>query len=43
MDRHEEHQFQEEMSKVEQVMSILNMMTSGDKSKEEMGMAFADK
>ena len=39
----EEQQFNEEMSKVEQVMSILNMMTSGDKAKEEMSLAFAEK
>ncbi|XP_062542011.1 tetratricopeptide repeat protein 12-like [Armigeres subalbatus] len=38
----DEEDFEASLSKVDEVMKILNMMTSGDKSKEEMGVAFAD-
>lgn len=39
----DEEEFEASMSKVDEVMKILNLMTSGDKSKEQMGVTFAER
>ncbi|XP_058456915.1 tetratricopeptide repeat protein 12-like [Malaya genurostris] len=39
----DDDEFQASMSKVDEVMRILGMMNSGDKDKEQMGIAFADR
>ncbi|XP_055620585.1 tetratricopeptide repeat protein 12 [Toxorhynchites rutilus septentrionalis] len=39
----EDEDFDASMNKVDEVMKILSMMTSGDKNKEQMGLAFADR
>lgn len=41
--KREDEDFDASMSKVDEVMKILSMMTSGDKNKEQMGIAFADR
>ncbi|XP_055531492.1 tetratricopeptide repeat protein 12-like [Wyeomyia smithii] len=38
----DDEDFEASMSKVDEVMRMLNMMTSGDKNKEQMGLAFAE-
>ncbi|XP_039439668.1 tetratricopeptide repeat protein 12 [Culex pipiens pallens] len=38
----DDEDFEASMSKVDEVMKILSMMTSGDKTKEQMGVAFAE-
>ncbi|XP_065093805.1 tetratricopeptide repeat protein 12 [Ochlerotatus camptorhynchus] len=38
----DEEEFEASMSKVDEVMKILNLMTSGDKGKEQMGVTFAE-
>lgn len=40
--KQDEEEFEASMSKVDEVMKILNLMTSGDKGKQQMGIAFAD-
>ena len=42
MSKEDEEAFEAGLSKVDEVMRILNLMTSGDKAKEQMGVAFAD-
>uniref|UniRef100_A0A182ITG9 TPR_REGION domain-containing protein n=1 Tax=Anopheles atroparvus TaxID=41427 RepID=A0A182ITG9_ANOAO len=42
MSKEDEESFEAGLSKVDEVMKILNLMTSGDKAKEQMGVAFAD-
>lgn len=39
----DDEDFEASMSKVDEVMKILSMMTSGDKTKEQMGVAFAER
>ncbi|XP_058126054.1 tetratricopeptide repeat protein 12 [Anopheles ziemanni] len=42
MSKEDEESFEAGLSKVDEVMGILSLMTSGDKTKEQMGVAFAD-
>ncbi|ETN57936.1 hypothetical protein AND_010490 [Anopheles darlingi] len=42
MSKEDEEAFEAGLSKVDEVMRILGLMTSGDKTKEQMGVAFAD-
>uniref|UniRef100_A0A182Q867 Uncharacterized protein n=1 Tax=Anopheles farauti TaxID=69004 RepID=A0A182Q867_9DIPT len=42
MSKEDEEAFEAGLSKVDEVMRILSLMTSGDKNKEQMGVAFAD-
>ncbi|XP_050075230.1 tetratricopeptide repeat protein 12-like [Anopheles maculipalpis] len=42
MSKEDEEAFEAGLSKVDEVMRILSLMTSGDKAKEQMGVAFAD-
>ncbi|XP_055612614.1 tetratricopeptide repeat protein 12-like [Uranotaenia lowii] len=42
-DKLDDENFEASMGKVDEVMRILSMMTSGEKDKEQMGMAFAEK
>ncbi|XP_050098018.1 tetratricopeptide repeat protein 12 [Anopheles aquasalis] len=42
MSKEDDDAFEAGLSKVDEVMRILGLMTSGDKTKEQMGVAFAD-
>uniref|UniRef100_A0A182MTZ7 Uncharacterized protein n=1 Tax=Anopheles culicifacies TaxID=139723 RepID=A0A182MTZ7_9DIPT len=42
MSKEDEEAFQAGLNKVDEAMRILNLMVSGDKAKEQMGIAFAD-